>query len=252
MGYPKKALNEPKDSKRTSGSLELSLSNQRAKGKLNPRSEKRSMADQAYEQIEEAIVTLKLAPGMSISELELSELTGIGRTPIREAIQRLSRDGLITVLPKRGLLIAPLDLMKQMKLLEARREFEGLICRAAAMRATASEKQQFARLTKEFLSAAKSKDSIAFARADKEFNELCLVAARNEYAEGAMRLLLGLSRRFWYFHQGDSKDWAEMALLHANLAHAISKGEVAKAQDAVDELIKNVEKFATATLTNSI
>ncbi|MBN9114117.1 MAG: GntR family transcriptional regulator, partial [Pandoraea sp.] len=62
------------------------------------------MVDMAYEWIEEAIVTLRLAPGSTLSELQLSEMTGFGRTPIREAIQRLAREHLIVVLPQRGLL----------------------------------------------------------------------------------------------------------------------------------------------------
>ena len=67
-----------------------------------PAGQRGKLTDQAYEQIEEAIVTLRLAPGSSVSELQLSEMTGIGRTPIREAIQRLAREHLIMVLPQRG------------------------------------------------------------------------------------------------------------------------------------------------------
>ena len=47
-----------------------------------------SLSDQAYEQLEELIVTMKLAPGTPVSESQLSAMLGIGRTPIREAIQR--------------------------------------------------------------------------------------------------------------------------------------------------------------------
>ena len=103
---------------------------------LKREDQKKTLADQAYKQIEEAIVTLQLAPGSIVSETELVELIGIGRTPTREAIQRLARDRLIRVLPKRGLLVAPLDLMGQMKLLEVRRQVEGLIIRLATKRAS--------------------------------------------------------------------------------------------------------------------
>jgi len=167
---------------------------------LKREDQKKTLADQAYKQIEEAIVTLQLAPGSIVSETELVELIGIGRTPTREAIQRLARDRLIRVLPKRGLLVAPLDLMGQMKLLEVRRQVEGLIIRLATKRASDEHRRAFAQLDAEFREIAFANDGLGFVRCDRGFNELCITAAQNEYAEDAMRPLMGLSRRFWLFH----------------------------------------------------
>ncbi len=97
---------------------------------------KPKLTDIAYERLEEAIITLKLPPGSIVSELTLSQMFEIGRTPIREAIQRLAREHLMLVLPQRGLLIPELDMPKQLRLIETRREIERLICRSAARRAT--------------------------------------------------------------------------------------------------------------------
>jgi len=198
--------------------------------------------------MEEAIVTLKLAPGSSVSELQLSEMTGIGRTPIREAIQRLAREHLIMVLPQRGLLIAPIDVGKQLRLLETRREVERLICRCAARRATAEQRDHFKRLAKEFEQSSRSGDDVAFVRADREFNELCLVAARNEFAEGSMRLMHGLSRRFWYLHYKEAADMPHTAKLHADIARAIAAGDPERAAKASDRLLDAIEKFTRATV----
>ena len=65
-----------------------------------------SLSDQAYSQIEEMIVTMQLPPETPVSEAQLSNFLGIGRTPIREAIQRLSREHLVTIVPKRGIFIS--------------------------------------------------------------------------------------------------------------------------------------------------
>lgn len=206
------------------------------------------LTDLAYEQLEEAIVTLRLAPGTSVSELQLSELTGIGRTPIREAIQRLAREHLVLVMPQRGLLIPPIDIAKQLRLLETRREVERLICRSAARRATKEQREHFSRLAKEFFKSAKSGEEVSFVRADREFNELCLVAARNEFAEGAMRLMHGLSRRFWFLHYRENADLPRMGELHANVASAIASGNVDGAGQALDALLDNIEEFTRATV----
>ncbi len=58
--------------------------------------------------LEEQLVTLKLAPGELIAEKDLMDKAGIGRTPVREAIQRLSAEGLLQVLPRKGLMVTPL------------------------------------------------------------------------------------------------------------------------------------------------
>ncbi|HSV80019.1 MAG TPA: GntR family transcriptional regulator [Ramlibacter sp.] len=209
---------------------------------------KSSLTEQAYQMLEEAIVTLRIRPGSAVTEQELSDLTGIGRTPVREAIQRLAREHLLQVLPQRGLLVSPIDVGKQLRLLETRREIERLICRSAAKRASDSERAQFAELVDAFQAAAADNDEVTFMRADREFNELCLVAARNEFAEGAMRLLHGLSRRFWYLHYKQAADLPEMARLHAAVALAIAQGDIDGAGKALDGLLDNLEGFARATV----
>ena len=72
------------------------------------------VTEQAYRTIEEAIVTLKLKPGSVLSEQALSASTGIGRTPIREALQRLAHEGLVTILPRKGTLVADLNPRSQL------------------------------------------------------------------------------------------------------------------------------------------
>ena len=84
----------------------------------------RSLSDQAYEGLEEMIVTLRLEAGAVLSEAELSEKLGIGRTPIREALQRLAREGLVLILPRKGILVSEINPGKQLLLLEVRRELE--------------------------------------------------------------------------------------------------------------------------------
>lgn len=210
---------------------------------------KSKLNDVAYQLLEEAIVTLRLPPGTLVSEQRLSEMTGIGRTPLREAVQRLAREHLIVVMPQRGLQISTIDIGKQLRLLETRRELERLICKSAAKRATASERQSFERLSREFTAAATTNDDVTFMRSDRQFNELCLVVARNEYAESAMRSLHGLSRRFWYQHYKQAADLPEMARLHAEVSSAIARGDMAEAGAALDRLVDNVESFTKATVS---
>jgi DNA-binding GntR family transcriptional regulator len=214
-----------------------------------PRAPGRSLTDEAYAQLEELIVTLQLKPGAAVSEATLSERLGIGRTPIREALQRLAREHLVVVLPQRGNLVSEIDVKRQLRLLEVRREVERLIVRSAARRATAPEREEFAQLAAALDRAAANNDAKAFVRGDKRFNDLCLAAARNEFAAGAMGLMHGLSRRFWYLHYRQAADLPVTARLHADTARAIAAGDEAGAARALDALLDNIETFTRATVS---
>src|SRR6266508_6921634 len=101
-----------------------------------------TLTEHAYRLIEEQIVTLRLRPGDVLSEQMLSAVFKIGRTPIREALQRLAREGLITILPRKGILVSDLNPRNQLLVLEVRRELERLLSRAGAQRATPTQREQ--------------------------------------------------------------------------------------------------------------
>jgi DNA-binding GntR family transcriptional regulator len=207
-----------------------------------------TLTDRAYTEIEELIVTLQLAPGGVLSEQMLAERLGIGRTPIREALQRLARERLVVILPRRGIMVSAIDVKSQLRLLEVRREIERLVARGAARRASEAERARFAELARGFERAARTGDDKAFMRIDREFNELCLAAVRNEFAAGAMRLMNSLSRRFWFHHYKQAADMPETAKLHADIARAIAAGEEKGAAAALDRLLDSIESFTRATV----
>jgi DNA-binding GntR family transcriptional regulator len=209
-----------------------------------------TLAEMAYRRLEEEIVTLRLAPGALVSEAALSKRLGIGRMPIREALQRLARDRLVVIMPKRGIAIAEVNVRSQLRLLEVRRELERLLARLAARRATREQRQRFDAIAAGMDAAAREDDDAAFMRLDREFNLLVLDAARNEYAAGAMTLMHGLSRRFWYIHYKEVADLPLAAKLHADIARAVAAADQDAAAAASDRLLDYIEDFTRATLVD--
>lgn len=207
-----------------------------------------TLTEQAYNRLEEMIVTLTLAPGAVLAEQALSTDLGIGRTPIREALQRLAREGLVLVLPRKAIIVTETDPRRQLLVLEVRREVERLLARASAERATDAERSRFQAIADGMEAAAKSNDDIAFIRLDRELNALLAQAAHNEYASRAMRSLNGHSRRFWYLHYKQTADLPKCARLHADEARAIAKGNTTRAMAASDKLMDYVESFTRATV----
>jgi DNA-binding GntR family transcriptional regulator len=208
-----------------------------------------SLTDKAYFYLEQMIVTLRLRPGSAVSENELSEQLGIGRTPIREALHRLARERLVVILPRRGIMVSEINVNSQLRLLEVRRVVERLVARSAARRASAEARQRFREIAATFEQCAKSNDDVGFMDVDREFNELCVEAARNEFAAGAMSLMHSLSRRFWYLHYRQAADMPLTAKLHADIARAIAAGKEDAAAVAADRLLDTIETFTRATVT---
>ncbi|HET7885979.1 MAG TPA: GntR family transcriptional regulator [Bradyrhizobium sp.] len=207
-----------------------------------------TLTDRAYRLIEELIVTLALPPETILSEQSLAAKLGIGRTPIREALQRLARDGLVVILPRRGILVSQINLKTQMRLLEVRRELERLMAKGAAERATPEESALFATIARDMRRASDESDDMTFMRLDRQFNELISQAARNEFASRAMGLMHGLSRRFWYQHYRESGDLPLSARLHAEVAEAIARRNPDAAGKASDRLLDYIESFTRKTI----
>jgi DNA-binding GntR family transcriptional regulator len=208
-----------------------------------------TLTEQAYRAIEEQIVTLSLRPGDILSEQMLSATFKVGRTPVREALQRLAREGLVTILPRKGILVSDINPRNQLLVLEVRRELERLLSRLSAERASPEQREQFSEIARGMDRAAKANDDISFMRLDRELNQLIIEAAHNDYAARAMKLLQGLSRRFWYMHYREAADLPLCARLHATQARAIGKGDGRLAAKSCDDLIDYTENFTRATVS---
>ena len=207
-----------------------------------------TLTDKAYRALEEEIVTLRIPPGTVVSEAMLSRRLGVGRTPVREALQRLAREWLVVILPRRGIVVSDIDPVRQLRLLEVRLELERFLARSAARRANAAQRVRFRAIADGMDAAAAHADDLAFMRLDREFNLLVLEAAGNEFAAAAMSLMNGLSRRFWYMHYKQAADLPLAARLHAAIARAIADGDQDAAGQASDALVGYIQAFARATI----
>ena len=199
-----------------------------------------SLAEQAYCHLEEQLVTLKLAPGELVGEKSLIESAGIGRTPVREAIQRLSAEGLLQVLPRVGLMVTPLRRSDLLQIIEARRVLERLMVVKAAERATPDQRQALQILASHLDTAGDDLD--AFFRLDRRLDELLEAACKNRYLVKALTAMHSQCRRLWYLHR-HKLNLPLSAQLHSGLARAVADEDGAGAIRALDEIISILEKL---------
>ena len=121
-----------------------------SKGKTAPRTASPlNRFEQAYEAIEERLVCCELQPGRYLALQELQQMVGFGRTPVHPAVSRLAADTLITVHPRRGLQVAPIDLARERVLLQLRRDMERFVIRLACERSSAMHRNQMLHLKRQ-------------------------------------------------------------------------------------------------------
>lgn len=207
-----------------------------------------SLVRQAYARIEDLIISLALEPGAIATEARIAEAISMGRTPVREALQQLVREGLVEVLPKRGIRISRVDPKKQLRMLEFRRQVERFIARSAALNATEAERLAFGTYAAQFRAIALSGDNAAFIGVDDAFTAAMADCSANEYASDALKLTHGLSRRFANAYAFEVDGLRNNAIRHADLATAISEGNAARAVEKIDDLIDDVVAFTKSKL----
>jgi DNA-binding GntR family transcriptional regulator len=207
-----------------------------------------SKTDTAYRLLEEKIVTMELAPGVLLSESELALELGLGRTPVREALQRLASEYLVEIMPRRGVRVTDIEIKKQLRLLEVRRLLEQLNAGMAARRADLGMKTRFSEIAESMVEAAAGADYLSFLHLDSEFNELMIKAADNEFSASMLRKLHGLSRRFWHNYYRHEDDLPLVADIHAAIARAISSGDEDAAAAASMAHMDYIHSFTRAAL----
>ncbi len=192
-------------------------------------------------------MSLELAPGSIWSEAELSAKLGIGRTPVREALQRLEGDHLVRILPRHGAQITEINVVEQLLLLDLRRALDRLIAADAARRCTAQERAQLLKMA-ERLEAFDSEDVLAYLRQHYELKNFLADCARNPFVARAVMPCYAMSRRFYYLHHRQVKDLTIATKHHAEVIRAVVAGNERAAVAASDRLMDYVEKLTRATV----
>ncbi len=201
------------------------------------------LAEKAYAVLEDWIVNRQIPPGSMISENRLSEQLGMGRTPIREALQRLQHIGFVEVHPRRGAVVAGVDVVRQLELIEVRRPLEELMVRCAAQRAAPEERRTLKALARDIAEAAQGGDAARWFRADRLIAETEARAAHNEVLLGTVQAIQAQSRRCWYGAIRQSNGFGEGAKRHDSVIAALVEGDADLAASSARKLVNFLERM---------
>mgnify|MGYP001178438846 FL=1 len=206
-----------------------------------------SLSQQAYDKLEEMLVNLELKPGHIYSEKELTQIMGYGRTPLREALQKMSNIDLVEIIPRMGIKVSEIILYRQLAILEARRPLDELIAKCAARRGTEEQRDQLKMMATQMEKATKEKNVREYLRLDHMFDELIDEASRNTYLTRAIDPLHIHCRRFWAQYQRYD-DLNKTAVLHEKLMRAVADGDEVKSGKVANELVDYLVEFTRKAL----
>lgn len=208
-----------------------------------------SQTDLAYERLREAIIAMQLKPGEMYSEAQLAAYATLGRTPVREALQRLIREELVVPRRNRGIQITQIDIIRQLQVLDVRRALERLLAERACRHATQEERREMLALADATEASLGRGDARLVLDLNRQIQDLKARAAHNDILQRTMELFYGLSRRFWVAYAPLIADSVPTAgRLHVKALRAIATADQPAAAAAADELLDYLEVFTRRTI----
>ena len=206
--------------------------------KINSTGQSLSAAESAYRKLREFIVVGQLRPGEVVNEQDLAAQLGFGRTPVREAVQRLAWQKVVTIFPRRGIAVAKLGFDDIQGIFEAREAIESKIAELAATRRTLQDVESLERLGDAVSQSAESGEYFTFLGDDQALHRGIARAARNAYLADTADHLLMLSTWVWHQHFGLHGPQRKNHFHHRKIIEAIIERDPAAARMAMSEHIQ--------------
>ena len=204
------------------------------------------LVDQAYRQIRDAIVAVRLQPGAPLDEKALSSSLGLGLTPIRDALKRLTLERLAVTYPRRGTFVSRINIADEARLTEIRVELEGLAAALAAERATENDRKALLERLDDLEKG--SHERADHTELDARVHRAIYAAARNEFLEATLNQYANLALRIWNFCLQEN-----LAVDHAiesqqAVVHAIVQGDAPAARKAAEQHLREFSEEVRSTV----
>jgi GntR family transcriptional regulator, rspAB operon transcriptional repressor len=206
-----------------------------------------SLRDTAYDAIKHRIITCAFRPGEYINELQLSALLKIGRTPVHQALDRLMIEGMVEVIPRKGVIVKPVSLNEVLQIIEVRLINEPFGARLAAEHANDTDLAELGDVLRRAKRSAELRNVESMMLLDREFHLLVARAAKNDVLTDLLRNLHERSLRFWFISLNAPTQHESVQKEHAAILDAVRQRNPNKAEAAMRHHIEsfraNVSQF---------
>jgi DNA-binding GntR family transcriptional regulator len=200
------------------------------------------VAERAYLELRERIVTLRLAPGTALREEELMRGMGIGRTPLREAVKRLALENLVAVRPRRGTFVTAVEAADIENIAEVRAELEGYAAELASLRMDGEARATGAALLREIDEVTGPDDQEWLMRFDERIHRFTWEAAGNPYLAETLERYFTHSLRIWYLVLDRVPGLGHAVHDQVHLLEALLAGDADRAREVMREHIREFQR----------
>lgn len=207
-----------------------------------------ALREQAYAEIKRRIITCEFRPGEPLIEANVAALLDIGRTPVHQALHRLEVEGLVQILPRKGILVTPLSLNEVLDMIEVRATNEVLCATLACERGHESDFRAMREIVEQSPPLIARRDIPALASLDLKFHTAISAASRNRVLADLLRSLHEKQARFWFLSLSDPQHLENVYQEHMRIVEALERRDVAAVREAIREHIDEFRKNIIRTL----
>ena len=209
-----------------------------------------SLAERAYDEIRRMIIRLDLSPGDVVREADLQATLDIGRTPIREALQRLARDHFVTVIPRRGMFVSAIDVDELSMLYETRAIMEPYAARLATLRGTQADWDEMADVLAQTERPGVTPPELI--DLDRQCHEIIWRASGNRFLTHTLDTLYAQSDRLWHMYLSDVADMGHAVDEHAAIHDALQAGDPDPVAALIEAHVNSFDAQVRAAVTNRL
>jgi len=199
-----------------------------------------------YQELKTLILEGKITPGTRLMEIDLAESLGVSRTPVREAIRQLEKEGLVIIEPRKGAYVSPISTSDIIEILEVRQNIEGLAARFAACRMSGDELEALRKASSDYDTAVDEGNTADMIKYDTKFHRLIADSSHNKILVHMVEQLQEFVLRFRYVYYDDFKRAGNVPKEHADILEAIASGDGEAARAAADFHIEKLKELIIA------
>ena len=199
-----------------------------------------------YDELKRQIMVGEIAPHTRMMEVELADEMGVSRTPIREAIRKLEKEGLVTIEPRKGAYAADISIKEMVDVFDVREYLEGMAASLAATKITSDQKAELEEIAESFKEAVESGNIQQVVKYDEDFHKFIVKCSDNKTLVQLVSQVQDLSLRFRYIYYEDFSRFKHIPTEHAEIVEAIIRGDSEKARDEMSAHISELKNFVVS------
>lgn len=205
--------------------------------------EHKPLREKVYERLKRQLLTGRIKPGMRMMEIELAKDLGVSRTPVREAIRQLEKEGLVRITPGRGTYASEVSVEDIINTLTVREDLDALAAELAAEHMNQAEEKKLLELTDKYAKAIKKGDMDTMIHADEAFHRRIAKISGNKTLAALAKTVQDKVQRFRYLYYEDLKNYQNMPAEHREIIDALMSGDKKIARRVTDAHVKRLRDF---------